>query len=68
MLYLIHYIDIKAKDVKILSLPMYESLSIEKILEKSRENKEVASYLPEERDMHRMPRQFIINVVYTLMG
>ena len=47
---------------------MYEWLSIEKILAKSRENKEVASYLPDERDLHRLPRQFLINVVYTIMG
>ena len=63
-----YYLDIKAKDIKILNLPMYVSLSIEKILEKSRENKEVAHYLPDGRDMRHVPRQFIINVAYTIMG
>ena len=25
-------------------------------------------YLPDERDMHRLPRYYIINVAYTIVG
>ena len=25
-------------------------------------------HLPEERDMHRLPRQFVVNVLYTILG
>ena len=49
-------------------MPQYESLSIERILEKVRENPEVNKYLPDDRDMHKVPRQWLINVAYTVMG
>ena len=26
------------------------------------------SYLPDDRDMHKVPRQWIVNVCYTLIG
>ena len=26
------------------------------------------SYLPEDRDMHKVPRQWLINVTYTIIG
>ncbi len=25
-------------------------------------------YLPDQRDMHRLPRQYIVNVVHTVIG
>ena len=26
------------------------------------------NYLPDERDMHRLPRYFIMNIIYTIVG
>ena len=51
-----------------LNVPQYEGLSIERILEKGQEHPEVVNYLPDERDIERLPRSFIVNVTYTLMG
>ena len=51
-----------------LNVPQYEGLSIETILEKGEENPQVAKYLPDERDLPRLPRSFIVNVTYTLLG
>jgi hypothetical protein len=48
--------------------PQYESLSIERILEKAGDWPDVWQYLPDERDMHRLPRQWLINVIYTVVG
>jgi hypothetical protein len=60
-------VDIKAKDIQVHNVPVYEGLSIETMLEKGRENPQVANYLPDERDFHRLTRAFIANVTFTIM-
>jgi len=52
----------------VLNVPQYEGLSIQAILDKGKENDRVADYLPDERDFARLPRSFIVNVTFTLMG
>ena len=34
----------------------------------ARKDPQVSQYLPEDRDMHKVPRQWLINVTYTLVG
>ena len=60
-------IDIKADAIQTIYVPCYKGLSIEAILEKGKENPLVAHYLPEERDIHRLPKAFIANVTFTVM-
>ena len=48
--------------------PQYESLSISRILEQARKTPEINAFLPEDRDMHKVPRQWLINVAYTILG
>ena len=52
----------------VLNVPHYQGLSIEAILDKGKEDERVARHLPDERDLARLPRSFIVNVTYTLMG
>lgn len=61
-------IVIKAKDIQVFNVPQYEGLGIEQILEKGQDHPQIANYLPDERDIPRLPRSFIVNVTYTLMG
>ena len=42
--------------MKYLYCPQYENLSIERILDKARKNDRINDYLPEDRDMHKVPR------------
>ena len=49
-------------------VPQYENLSIERILETARKNPRISDYLPDDRDMHKVPRQWLINVAYTVLG
>ena len=49
-------------------VPQYETLSIERILETARKNPRINDYLPDARDMHKVPRQWLINVTYTVLG
>ena len=47
---------------------MYESLTVATILEYGQSSDKLKLYLPEERDMHKLPRQWVINVIYSLCG
>ena len=58
----------KATNIKVLAVPNYEGLAIDDFLEKAKNYQIMSSYLPEERDIHRLPRCFIINVLYTMIG
>ena len=49
-------------------VPQYETLSIDRILETARKNPRINDYLPDDRDMHKVPRQWLINVTYTVLG
>ena len=62
------FVVINASDIKVLHVPFYKGLTIEEILEVGKKKPELMNYLPEERDMHRLPRYFIVNVVYTIVG
>ena len=62
------FVVINASDIKVLHVPFYKGLTIEKLLEEGKKKPELMNYLPEERDMHRLPRYFIVNVVYTIVG
>ena len=52
----------------VLNVPQYEGLSIQAILDKGKENERVADYLPDDCNFARLPRSFIVNVTFTLMG
>ena len=58
----------KATNIKVLAVPNYEGLAIDDFLKKAKNYQIMSSYLPEERDIHRLPRCFIINVLYTMIG
>lgn len=61
-------IDILAKDVQVLFAPLYKGLKIETLLEEGFKDANVKHYLPDQRDLHRLPRQYIVNVIYTIVG
>ena len=51
-----------------LNVPLFEGLSIENILEFTANYPEVTEFLPDERDRDRLPRRWICNLVYTIVG
>ena len=46
---------------------MYKGLTIADILEKGKECSELANYLPEERDLDRLPKQWLSDITFTVM-
>ena len=51
-----------------LHVPMYKGLTIDNILAEGRKNPQVSSYLPDDKDIHRLPRQWLANVIYSIVG
>ena len=47
---------IKCDDVKFLSAPQYDGLAIHDILNEAIKYPEVMKHLPDDRDMHKVPR------------
>ena len=59
----------KANRIMYLYVPQYETLSVSFFFELvHRDYTEVLNYLPDARDQYRLPRQYVINLVYTLVG
>ena len=58
----------KSDDIKYLACPHYKGTAIKHILEFARKDPRVPKYLPDERDIEKVPRQWIVNVCYTLIG
>ena len=61
-------LDILAKDIQVLFAPLYKGLKIEIFLEEGFKDPNVKHYLPDQRDLHRLPRQYIVNVIFTVVG
>ena len=60
---------IKGTDVKHLNVPQYEGLKIEAFYKFAKDRPEVMRAFPsEEQEREKLPRQYIINVIYTLVG
>ena len=61
-------VDLKADSVRQLHVPMYKGLTIDNILAEGKKSPSVSSYLPDDKDIHRLPRQWLANVIYTIVG
>ena len=60
---------IKGTDVKHLSVPQYEALTIEQFLTYANGFDAVMQAFPTEyKECKKLPRQYIINVIYTIVG
>ena len=59
---------IKTNDVRHLYAPQYDTLSISKILAFAADYPAVQEYLPEARDIPTLPRQWIINICFRIIG
>ena len=49
------------------TVPGYDTLSIEKILEEFARNPQIEPFLCEDRDIHRLPRAYICNVINSIL-
>ena len=54
--------------MKHLHVPQYEGLNTDDILGRARTINDVMNKLPDEREILKCPKQWIINIVYTVAG
>ena len=59
---------ITAENLKHLTVPQYEGLYIKHILEKIGMKDNFRLYMPVIKEILRLPKQFIINVAYSIIG
>ncbi len=59
---------IKGKNVKWIAIPQYKGLTIDKIAAFVAPKNIVADYLPDVKELPKLPKQWIANVCHTLLG
>jgi hypothetical protein len=60
---------LKQEDVKHLYVPYYENLTVKEIIHFSARNfVEVGVYFPEIKEQAKLPRQWIINILFSTIG
>ena len=47
-------------------MPQYEELKLEKVLEYALANKQVEAALPPVREIRKLPRAYVCNVIHTI--
>jgi hypothetical protein len=63
------FVVVKNKDVSNLYCPQYEGLKIEDIMRNVDSIPELMLYFPKDpKDRDRLPKQFIINLAYSVVG
>ena len=48
--------------------PQYENISVNGMLQEAKQDPDLMSYLPDEKELHLLPRQWLANVIYTRLG
>ena len=60
---------IKNVDVMVMHVPHFEGLTMATMLDYASQHPEVQKYLPEiEREIDKLPRAYVANVIYTVVG
>ena len=59
---------IKASAVKHINVPQFDGLTVEDMLDYANDKPEVWRALPPKKEIPKLPRQYIANVIYTLVG
>ena len=61
-------IDIKNENARHLPVPQYEGLTTSDIYLFCGDYEIVFGYFPDEREIRKLPKQWVINLVYSLVG
>ena len=58
----------KSKEIKHITIPQFDGLTFETIIEYAESYDEVMEKFPIKRELEKYPRQYIANVIYTTVG
>ena len=59
---------IKSEKVRVMNVPQFEGLCTADILKFSESYPAVAQHLPLAKEIAKLPRQYIINIVFSIVG
>ena len=59
---------IKCSSVNHLNLPQYEGLALKDIMARVRNNEEFQKHMPIEKELLKIPKQWVVNIAYSLFG
>ena len=62
------FLVIKSDEVKHLAVPHYEGLGVQDILKNIGMKDDFRRYMPVIKEIPKLPKQFIINVAYSIIG
>ena len=60
------YVHIDA--IKTIYVPQYKNLSIQKIMDFALDRPRIVDYLPDEPDLAKVPKQWLVNVIAAVVG
>ena len=55
-------------EVKTLHVPQYKNLTLEKIMDFVRDKPRINQYLPDEVDLPKIPKQYVVNLCTAVLG
>ena len=70
-LYILHivlHLGISCDDIKVIYCPQYENISVKNMMQEASKDPNIMQYLPDEQEIHLLPRQYLANVIYTVVG
>ena len=59
---------ISRDDVRTINVPHYEGLRVADIIDFAMQHSEFDKYLPDGKERRQLPREFVANVAYTVIG
>ena len=59
---------IRSDKVRVLNVPQFEGLTTADVLTFAKAYSAVAEHLPIEKEFAKLPRQFVINIVFSISG
>ena len=61
-------LGIKANEHLEIYCHQYQNISVKGMLAEAKQDPELMNYLPDEKELHLLPRQWLANVIYTKIG
>ena len=68
ILHIVLHLGINCDDFKYIYCPQYENISVKNMLQEASNDPDLMKYLPDKEEIHLLPRQYLANVIYTVVG
>ena len=63
ILHIVLHLGISCDDFKHIYCPQYENISVKNMMQEALKEPDIMKYLPDEQEIHLLPRQYLANVI-----